>query len=299
MKLGIHLPLEFFTSNQAVEATKLIEAAGLDHVLVNDHLCLPRGPYVIEAWTLLAAIGAVTEHIRLGPCVTPLPLRQPYLLAKMGATVDQLSKGRLLMGVGGGWHREEFEWLGSPFLPHSKRLAQTEEAIELIQSYWSKPRTTFHGDYYRVQDVALEPKPVQHPYPPFFLGGGSMKVLELTATYGQGWMPFAPTSAGLTRRIQQLDELLSEHGRVRNEVKIIPSIILQFGKSQKDAQKRLPKWGNPTAADRAILGSPVECLTRIHEYAEAGATHLALRLVHPTEISQSINIIQEQILPHL
>lgn len=299
MLLGIHIPLEFFTATQTVQTAQDVEAAGLDHVLVNDHLRLPRGSHIIEAWTVLAAIASVTTHIRLGPSVTPLPLRHPYLLAKMAATIDQLSMGRLIMGVGAGWHPKEFTWLETAFLPHSKRLAQTEEAIQLIQNYWTESSTTFHGTYYSADNVKLEPKPVQEPHPPFFLGGGSKEILELTATYGQGWMPFAPSISGLTRRVKELDTLLSSKNRMLKELEIIPSILLQFGESSKKAQQRLPKWGAPSSENRTILGTPDDCLQQIAEYHEAGATHLTLRLVNPDEARKTIQIIAQEILPNL
>ena len=299
MKLGIHISLEFFTSKQAITAVKVIEAAGLDHVVVNDHLRLPRGSQINEAWTVLAGMGTVTKRIRLGPSVSPLPIRHPYLVAKMAATVDHLTNGRLLMGVGAGWHKKEFEWVGAQFLPHSKRITQTEEAIQLIQRYWTKPTVSFQGEYYQIKAVALEPKPVQQPHPPFLLGGGSLRILELTVKYGGGWMPFAPTTTGLLRRVKLLDEMLNNEGRSIDALEIIPSILLQFGKTKKAAQKRLPKWGKPPNEDRAIFGTPEECLARIHDYADVGATHLALRLVHPKDLEQDIATIVEKILPGL
>ena len=299
MKLGIHIPLEFFTSTQAIHAAQIIEGAGLDHVVVNDHLKLPKGPHINEAWTILAGMGAVTSKIRLGPCVSPLPLRHPYLLAKMATTVDQLTKGRLLMGVGAGWHGDEFDWVGAPFLPHSKRVSQTEEALQLIQRYWTEAEVSFRGDYYDIDGVALEPKPVQQPHPQLYLGGGSVRILELTVEYGAGWMPFAPTTSGLVRRLKLLNEMLTNAGRSIQALEIIPSILLQFGKSKKAAQKLLPGWGKPPTEDRAIFGSPEDCLARIQDYADVGATHLALRLVNPKFLEQDISTLEEQILPNL
>lgn len=299
MKFGIHIPLEFFTAVQALHAAEVVEAAGFDHIVVNDHIRLPGGPYINEAWTVLSGMATVTKGIRLGPSVTPLPLRHPYLLAKIAATVDHLSQGRLMMGVGAGWHREEFRWVETPFLPHANRLAQAEEALQLIQSLWTESLTTFHGEHYHMDEVGFEPKPAQQPHPPFFLGGGSLRILELTAHYGTGWMPFAPSVSGLRRRLQQLEELLNSRNRKLSEFEIIPSILLQFGKSTKDAQRKLPKWGRPPNEARAIFGPPAECLARIQEYADAGATHLALRLVHPDEFEQDIKIIVQEILSHL
>lgn len=297
VKLGIQIPLEFFSPSQAVQAAVLAETHGFDHVVVNDHIRLPQGLKVAEAWTVLAAIAVATKRIRLGTCVSPLPLRHPLLLAKMAASVDQLSGGRLIMGVGAGWHRDEFEWLGVPFYPHAERLAQTEEALQLIQQLWTKSTITFTGRFYQVSEVVLEPKPVQRPHPPFFLGGGSLQVLDLTARFGTGWMPFAPTPQGLKRRLQQFAQLLTAHGRMINEVEIIPSLLFQFGKNKVEARKQLPVWGKPPQDLRAIFGNAEDCLERIQEYAQAGATQLTLRLIHPANLDADLSEIASEILP--
>jgi alkanesulfonate monooxygenase SsuD/methylene tetrahydromethanopterin reductase-like flavin-dependent oxidoreductase (luciferase family) len=189
--------------------------------------------------------------------------------------------------------------VGAPFRRHAARLAETEEALQLIRSYWAESQTTFNGRYYQAKAVTLEPKPVQRPHPPFFLGGGSLKVLELTAKYGQGWMPFAPTTSGLLRRLKQLSELLKDQGRTLDELEVMPSILFQLGKSKQDAQKRLPKWAKLTNDNRVILGTALDCFARIQEYREAGATHLALRLVHPEDSEEAIQTIVTEILPNL
>jgi alkanesulfonate monooxygenase SsuD/methylene tetrahydromethanopterin reductase-like flavin-dependent oxidoreductase (luciferase family) len=131
------------------------------------------------------------------------------------------------------------------------------------------------------------------------MGGGSIRVLEMTASYCQGWMPFAPSITGLTRRLRVLEELVELKGRQLSELEIIPSMLFQLGKSIPDAKKQLPKWGKPPDESRAILGTPEECLARINEYAEAGATHLTLRLVHPSIFQRDIKTIAEEIIPRL
>ncbi|MFX0169709.1 MAG: LLM class flavin-dependent oxidoreductase [Candidatus Hodarchaeota archaeon] len=299
LKLGIHLPLELFTPSQTIHAAKLIEKAEFDHVVVNDHFSLPRGSKVEEAWTVIAAIGTVTHSVRIGPSVTPLPLRHPFLLAKMAATVDQLTSGRLLMGVGAGWYRQEFQWLEVPFHRHPERLAQIEEAVHVIQRLWTEKTVSFQGIYYQLNAVSLEPKPVQQPHPPFFFGGGSRGILELMAYYGNGWMPFAPTLQGLQTRINQLWDLLAFNDRSQEDFEVIPNMLFQHGKNAVDARKHLPKWGKSLDDSRVILGSSEDCAERLKAYAEMGATHLTLRLVNPTTVERDLELIQKEILPKL
>lgn len=233
MKLGLHVPLELFSPAEAVACARAAEVEGLDHVVVNDHVALPWTPHVAEAWTTLAAIGGATKRIRVGVCVTPLPLRAPFWVAKMTATIDQLTGGRLLVGVGAGWYRREFAWSGAAFRPHAERLAQTEEALQLLQALWSQPVVTFQGRFYQADKVTLEPKPVQKPGPPILLGGGSEAVMRLTARYGAGWMPFAPSLPGLVGRLARLKALLKAERRSPKALQICPSVILQLGQAAK------------------------------------------------------------------
>ena len=299
MKLGIFIPLEFFSPREAVACARAAEEAGLDHVVVNDHLQLPWTPCLSEAWTTLAAMASATSSVRLGPCVTPLPLRHPFLVAKMAATVDLLSEGRLFVGVGAGWNPGEFACLEVPFRVHRRRLDQTEEAIRLLLALWREGEVTFRGRYYRVEGVALEPKPVRHPHPPLLLGGGSLRVLEMAAEYGSGWMPFAPSLRGMEERLARLERMLEERGRSLRGFQVIPSFILQLGEDRGEAERSLPAplRARMEAERRWILGSPEECTDRIRSYGRAGATHMSLRLVDPDRAVEHVKVIADRIAP--
>jgi probable F420-dependent oxidoreductase len=301
MRLGIHIPLELFSPAAAVVCAQAAEAAGLDHVVVNDHMALPWTPHVADAWTTLAAVGMATKRIRVGVCVTPLPLRPPFWIAKMAATIDQLTGGRLLLGVGAGWHPKEFAWSGVPFRPHAERLAQTEEALQLVQALWMQRSVTFHGRYYDADKVVLEPKPARRTGPPILLGGGSEPVLQLAAQYGAGWTPFAPSFTGLVRRVARLKELLEARQRSLRDFLISPSVVFQLGTSREAAWRRLPDQVRTQFRkdSLAILGPPEACLERIRACVAAGATLLSLRLVNPATALKQIAGISESISPGL
>lgn len=301
VKLGLHIPLEFFTPIQAVECAKQADAAGLDLVVVNDHLFLPWTPHVSEAWTVLAAMASATKQIKLGPCVTPLPLRHPFIVAKLSATVDMLSRGRLIMGVGAGWFQKEFASIAVPYLGLAERLAQTEESIRLLRELWTTPSVTFKGQYYNIDHLSLEPKPIQKPHPPFFLGGNSKTILSLTAKYGEGWMPFSPSLDDLQRRVKLIGKLLQKEKRSLGETQIIPSIPLQFGKDQDIAFQQLPAYLKAIQASgfNYILGTPSDCAEQILAYIKVGATQIILRLVTPTQAATHIKTIAEELIPLL
>ena len=126
----------------------------------------------LDAWTLLPAIAAVTERIRIGPMVSPVGYRSPALLARMAASLDHISGGRLNFGFGAGGYKPEYLAYGYTFdEPGSVRLAQMREALELMVTMWTQPRATYQGEYFRIEHAILEPKPLQKPHPPILIGG--------------------------------------------------------------------------------------------------------------------------------
>src|SRR5580658_4634655 len=142
----------------------------------------PTEPFM-EGWTALSALAAVTSRIRLATLASSVAYRNPAHLAKIAAGVDQISRGRMTLGIGAGWFEGEYKQYGWEFPPRpATRIRQMEEAVRLILQMWSQPRTTFHGRYFRVEDAILEPKPVQKPRPPVMIaGGGEQMTLRAVA----------------------------------------------------------------------------------------------------------------------
>ncbi len=194
MKFGVIYPAygEYSHPSLAVEMVREAERRGAEVFLVWDHFLLPMqgGERTLEAYTLLSFLAAKTEKIKLGTCVTPLPLRNPLLLAKMISSLDHLSGGRLIVGVGAGWHMDEFQiyaqWEGA-----GTRVRRTGEALELMVRMWTEERVDFEGEFYSVRGAVLEPKPLQKPHPPLWIGSTGKRMLELALRYGSGWIPAA------------------------------------------------------------------------------------------------------------
>lgn len=163
-KIGVQLPEveRFVPWPEYLDLARRAEGAGYDSIWVGDHLIydLPdgstRGPY--EAWTTLAAIAAVTERVEIGPLVASTNFHEPAMLAKYAATVDAISQGRLIVGLGAGWNRREFDAFG---LPYARRVSRFEEALAIIVPLLREGRTTFHGQFYDVNDCVLDPRPVR------------------------------------------------------------------------------------------------------------------------------------------
>ena len=177
---------------QIVESAIVADDCGLDFLLVTDHYLIPSSNESVDAWTILAALAVKTERIRLGTCVTPIPFRPPQILAKVVATVDQLSNGRVVLGVGAGWHKPEFDAY-STWDDGKVRVAKTREGMELMQKFWtSNEPFDFEGKYYRAKGALLEPKPIQKPHPPFWFGTTGPYMLKLAKRDADGWVPPVP-----------------------------------------------------------------------------------------------------------
>ena len=208
MRFGLRLPsfaLGPDTADLATMATYLrrAEALGFHSAFLIDHLLTAPPAYRVtwlEPITLLAALTGVTRTLRLGTLVLVLPFRAPVRLAKEWATIDVLSGGRTILGVGVGWHEGEFEALG---IPRRERGARTNELLEALTALWSGQPATYHGRYYAFDDLLIEPQPVQRPHPPIWIGGGTQPseriyaervdtvrpVLERIARFADGWVP--------------------------------------------------------------------------------------------------------------
>ena len=197
MKFGIHNPSWLFGSNpyDAFEGVKekaqWAEQHGFSWFSVMDHLIqipgvgAPTEPFM-EGWTVLSALAAVTSKIRLATLVSSVAYRNPAHLAKMAATVDIISRGRLVLGIGAGWHVDEYKQYGWDFPEKpAVRIAQMVEAIKLIKTMWRDERATYHGKYFQIENAILEPKPVQKPHPPIMIGGsGEQLTLRAVARHG-------------------------------------------------------------------------------------------------------------------
>jgi alkanesulfonate monooxygenase SsuD/methylene tetrahydromethanopterin reductase-like flavin-dependent oxidoreductase (luciferase family) len=189
-KIGVQLPEveRFVPWPEYVDLARRAEAVGFDSVWVGDHLIydLPdgstRGPF--EAWTTLAAIAAVTERVEIGPLVASASFHAPAMLAKQAATVDAISQGRLILGLGAGWNRREFDAFG---FAYDRRVSRFAEALAVVAPLLREGRTTFHGEFYDVDDCVLDPRPVREGGPPIVLGSNSPRMLSVGLPIVDAW----------------------------------------------------------------------------------------------------------------
>ena len=237
MKIGLFAPLgnPFSTPEYISILGREAEERGFHSIWVAEHVVLfdeyeSKYPYaadgkipaggengILEPFTALAYLAAVTEHIRLGTGICLVPQRNPVYTAKEVSTVDWLSNGRVDFGVGVGWLKEEFDACNVSF---ERRGDRCREYIEVMRRLWEDPVSEHHGEFYDMPALRQYPKPIQQPYPPIHFGGESNAALKRVADIGQGWYPFDLDPDGLRSRLDDLDTLFAGNGRTRSDITV-------------------------------------------------------------------------------
>jgi F420-dependent oxidoreductase-like protein len=232
----------------------------IEHAWAFDHF-IPLGPdptgSQLEGWTLLGALAARTERVRVGLMVTGNTYRHPAVLAKIGATVDVISHGRLDFGIGAGWNELESNMYGIPLYAPGERIRRLDEACEVIKLLWTETVANFNGRYYQLKDARCEPKPVQKPYPPFVIGGsGEQLTLRVVAKHANIWNFVGGSVDTFRHKIEVLEEHCAAVGRD-------PSTI------------------EHSIQERVNYANLAETIANIKPYIEASATHIILNLTAP------------------
>jgi F420-dependent oxidoreductase-like protein len=229
LRVGIKHSGQDCTIEQLREVWATADEAGFDHLWAFDHMASigPGGPDrpVFEGWSLLAGMATSTRSVRIGLNVTGNTYRNPAMLAKIATTVDHLSGGRLEFGIGAAWAEVEHTMYGIGGLDH--RVGRFSESLRIIRSLWTEERTNFQGRYYTMTEAISNPKPVQKPHPPIWIGAGGDMTMKLTARYADVWNPSGAAArdrASLQRGNARLDQLCREIGRdpatVRRSVQV-------------------------------------------------------------------------------
>ncbi len=276
MKIGVQLPeVEYeIAFPDLIAMARLAEEVGFDSLWLGDHLLYdlavgPRGPW--EAWTTLAALAASTERVELGPLVASTSFHAPAMLAKMAATVDAVSGGRLLLGLGAGWNRREYDAFG---FPYDHRVSRFEEAFTIIRTLLAVGSIDFHGEYYDVTDGVLHPPSPRAGGPPLIVGsiGERMQAIALphVAAWNVWWSDYGNTAAGFATVKATVDERIAAIGRTG----VIDATAAVYVKLPGGTGRQMGDY--PTEGGAPLEGSPSELAGRLGEFADAGAAHIQL-----------------------
>ena len=287
-----HLATPDIIRSTAVRAEQL----GYDSLWVSDHVVVPHanvknfGETVFDPLVTLAVAAGATRRVRLGTTVLIVPYRNAVVTAKMIASLDALSGGRVVLGIGAGWVAAESAMLGVPF---AERGAMTDEYLAAMQELWTKREPSFAGTYTQFSGLVFEPKPMQTPHPPIWVGGHGRASLRRTAQFGAAWHPINRSPDELRAGRAELARLCAARGRVdvptltlRNDVR-----ILRAGQSAPAS----------THAGHVLAGEPAALVDQIRELAGLGVEHLVLEFLAADgrELDEQLTLFAERVRPGL
>ena len=290
----------------AAQAARGFEAMGYDSLWVCDHLYGPQSPQlpILEAWSMVAAVAAITERVEIGTLVTPAGMRNPAQLGKVIATADNIAGGRVIAGLGGGWMPREFTDFGMPFLDTKGRLAQLAETVELLKRMWSddEHEVSFHGQYVHADNVVCQPKPPRRV--PVLIGGAGEKVtLKIAAQEADIWNNLAGQQAVLGHKIDVLKRHCDAAGRDPGEITASQQCLVTIA---PDAERAGPMadraakifgghMGDPKGP-LAITGTAQRCVDQIGKHIELGCTMFVMEFFGK-DTMEPAQLFAEEVVP--
>jgi len=304
---GVQLQGQGTSWSDYAAAVRFVEELGYGSVWIFDHLLAPFAAAeerpCFETLTTLGAVALLTTRARIGVLVNGVVYRDPVVLAKASAQVDEMSAGRLDFSLGAAWAEREFQVYGMPFPPMAERYARLDEAFQVVKALWAQPRTTFQGRFYHLVDAPCEPKPVQSPHPPITVGGSGAGSLRVAARHADRLnMQGPPEKCAAT--IEKLQKICKEIGRDFEEVELShhPAIAVRArtDEAQALAERTAARNGAKLEDIRGnwLIGTPDEVAERVRRYTEVGINHFVIGIGHPFD-AESLRFMQEEVLPAL
>ncbi|HEY5873955.1 MAG TPA: LLM class F420-dependent oxidoreductase [Ilumatobacteraceae bacterium] len=288
---------------KTVEIALLAEELGYDSVWVYDHFHnVPRPAHeaVFECWTTIAAISQRTSRIRLGQMVGCNSYRNPALLAKITSTVDVISGGRLDWGIGAGWYENEYRSYGYDFPEPKDRIGMLRETVEIVKSMWSEPETTYRGRHYEVIRANCDPKPLQSPHPPIWIGGGGEQLTLRVVARHADCSNFGGNPDEFARKCEVLKSHCASVGRDYDEIRKTwsPEVFVRETEAEIVAAGSLSVRSEPFDTWRAgnLVGTPEQVAEKIRSYVALGCTGFIPWNVDYPDL-QTLELVAKHVIP--
>src|SRR5689334_20873257 len=296
-------------TSQIVDSLKNLvtkaENSGFDSFWVMDHfhqiqfVGKPEEP-MLEGWTVISVLAGMTTKIKLGTLVTGIIYRYPSVLAKVAATLDVLSKGRLFMGIGAAWNEQESLAYGINYPSNQERMLRLEETIQIIRKMWTEePSASFNGKYYQIRNAYCNPKPIQKPSPPILVGGsGERKTLRVVAKYADACNLFG-SSETVRKKLSVLNEHCKSVGRDYDSILKTKLGIVIIDDDKESAKKRVQETFRGMPEDQirefAIYGTPEDVIGQIELFEEVGIQYLIVDL-EPSRELEALDVFANKII---
>jgi probable F420-dependent oxidoreductase len=288
MKIGIALPIfgKYAGRDEILETALTAEALGYDSIWVSDHVIVPDnhnvfGEVFYDPLISLGFIASATSRIGLGTSVVVLPYRNPLVLAKSVSSLDALSQGRVILGIGSGWLKGEFEALG---VDYASRGRMTDEYIEIMKELWTSESPSYKGEHFSFSGIRFEPKPVQKPHPPIWVGGESRRAVERAVRYGDGWHPVGLTPEEMAAKVREMRSLLSDEKK--------ESFVMSLRRNVEINE------GREFGPEETLRGGLGKIRDGIEAYREAGVDHLVLYVLSGEfeGVLRTMRVLKEEVL---
>jgi len=304
IKFGLFAPQVGAPFSVIKERAQLADRLGFHSIWFVDHMWSRGLPDLdhLEAWTLMAATAAVTERLGIGTLVLCNSYRNPALLAKMAASLDHVSNGRCLLGLGAGWMDEEYSAYGYPFPSTRVRIEQLDEALSIIKLLFKEPRATFQGKYYSINDAVNNPKPVQQPHPPILIGGaGEKRLLRVVAEHADIWNCPNNAALELVHKLEVLKQHCAAFGRDPATIEVSEQTIVVLGRTEKDLRAKLQfaKRALGTVFDidkTALRGTPDQLIKAIEARQRQGVTFFTMMFGDLNQ-PETLELFAEKVAP--
>lgn len=304
LRFGLGMPTAFPDGNPTLDFLRFAaraEELGYDALWSGDHIVFHIPRY--EIFTLLAAVAARTERIRLGPGVLLLCLRNPVHVAQAVASLDHIAAGRFVFGVGvGGEHAKEFEASGVAL---RERGGRTDEALRILKRLWTEEQIDHEGRFWQLRGIGVRPHPRQRPHPPIWVGGRADAALRRTVESGDVWFPGWVTPERYRDGWSKIEALCAERGRspdtIERALYLFVSVDADGARARAQAEAFLSRnYNMPFApfAKYVVAGTPDECVTQVRRYLAAGPRHLTFRFA-TTEPMRQLELWSADVLPAL
>jgi probable F420-dependent oxidoreductase len=282
-----------------------MEELGFDSLWVWDHILLGVSPHfpIIDSLTVLTAVAARTSKIKLGTGILVLPLRNPVLLAKQLASMDQLSNGRMIMGMASGWYKREFDNVGVPYKERGKIM---DECLEIMSRLWTEDIVSGDWGHFNLDGAVMFPKPVQSPRMPILIGGYVDRVLKRAAVDGDGWLTYFYTPEGFTKSWNKVLGFAEAAGKDPSTLMNCNQLPIMVGESRAKVEAPMMEWLNSewdfaswsdSTTDSAIMGTVDDCVEQLQAHIDVGVQKIIF-VPYKYEAEQ-VEIIAKEILPRL
>ncbi|MBI4524371.1 MAG: TIGR03619 family F420-dependent LLM class oxidoreductase [Deltaproteobacteria bacterium] len=298
-------PNETPDAGEILRYAERAEALGFESLWAWDHILLGVKPAfpILDSLSILTAIASRTNRIKLGTGILVLPLRNPVVVAKVLASLDHISKGRLILGVAAGWYAREFNAVGIPFKQRGRLF---EQNLELLLRLWTEESVTFEANGLNLREAVLLPKPYQKPRPPVLIGGYVETVLRRVARMADGWLTYFYTPEGFIKSWTKIQAYAQEYGRDPKALTATNQLAIYVGPPKVEADAAMRQWlttewdvasWSDSTIEHAIRGTAEECVEQLRPHLEAGVHRIIL--IPYRYQSEQVELIAREVIPRL